>query len=227
MIIISGASGGIGKYLFEYYLQNGIVVYGTYFKTKPEVEYREFLHKVDISNQHDVNTFVNSIKSEIKQVTLINCAGVNYNSSAHLADIIEWQKVVNINLFGSFNMIHALLPLMREQNYGRIINLSSVLSQIGVAGTSAYSASKSALNGLVKSIAKENATKGITINNLNLGYFDIGMIQEVPENVLSVMKDKIPCKKFGDPQNILNAVNFLIRSEYVNGTSIDINGGLY
>jgi acetoacetyl-CoA reductase/3-oxoacyl-[acyl-carrier protein] reductase len=212
MIIISGASGGIGKYLFEYYLQNGIVVYGTYFKTKPEVEYREFLHKVDISNQHDVNTFVNSIKSEIKQVTLINCAGVNYNSSAHLADIIEWQKVVNINLFGSFNMIHALLPLMREQNYGRIINLSSVLSQIGVAGTSAYSASKSALNGLVKSIAKEN---------------DIGMIQEVPENVLSVMKDKIPCKKFGDPQNILNAVNFLIRSEYVNGTSIDINGGLY
>ncbi|OQA50537.1 MAG: 3-oxoacyl-(acyl-carrier-protein) reductase FabG [Bacteroidetes bacterium ADurb.Bin302] len=132
-----------------------------------------------------------------------------------------------MNLIGTFALINALLPLMHENGFGRIINCSSVLAQKGVAGTSAYAASKSALNGLVKCLAVENAAQGITINNLCLGYFNIGMTQnDVPEIVREKIKKQIPSHTFGDPQNIYLAIKFLIEADYVNGTSIDINGGL-
>jgi NAD(P)-dependent dehydrogenase (short-subunit alcohol dehydrogenase family) len=116
---------------------------------------------------------------------------------------------------------------MRECNYGRIINLSSVVPQKGIPGTSAYAASKAGLWGLTKSIAAENAKKGITINSLNAGYFNIGMTSEIPEEILSGIISMIPMQKLGDPENIYNAVNFLINADYVNGTSVDINGGLF
>jgi acetoacetyl-CoA reductase/3-oxoacyl-[acyl-carrier protein] reductase len=116
---------------------------------------------------------------------------------------------------------------MREQGYGRIINFSSVVAQKGIPGTSAYAASKAALWGLTKSIAVENASKGITINNLNLGYFDIGMIKDVPDEMLSIIKKSIPQQKLGEPENILKAVEFLINADYMTGSSIDLNGGLF
>ena len=123
-------------------------------------------------------------------------------------------------------MIRAVLPVMREQSYGRIINFASVVAETGIPGTSAYAASKSGLWGMTRSIAVENASKGITINNLNLGYFDIGMINEVSDEYQKIIKEKIPSGKFGDPKNIYNAVKFIMESEYLNGSSIDVNGGI-
>ncbi len=120
------------------------------------------------------------------------------------------------------------LNKMREQNFGRIINISSIVAQKGVPGTSAYAASKSALWGMTKAIAVENASKGITINNLNLGYFNIGMIEQVSQDVQDTIKKQIPINnEFGNSLNIYNAINFLFNSPYITGTSIDINGGLY
>jgi acetoacetyl-CoA reductase/3-oxoacyl-[acyl-carrier protein] reductase len=116
---------------------------------------------------------------------------------------------------------------MRAENFGRIINLSSVVAQTFVPGTSAYAASKSGLWGLTKSVASENAQKGITINNLNLGYFEIGMIQEVPKEYLDQIKSKIPSGELGHPYNIKETIKLLMKSDYINGTSIDINGGLF
>ena len=80
---------------------------------------------------------------------------------------------------------------------------------------------------MTRSIAVENASKGITVNNLNLGYFDIGMIAEVTEEYQKIVKSKIPTGNFGDPKNIFNAVKFIIESDYINGTSVDINGGIF
>jgi acetoacetyl-CoA reductase/3-oxoacyl-[acyl-carrier protein] reductase len=130
-------------------------------------------------------------------------------------------------LIGTFNVIRAVLPLMREERYGRIINFSSVVAQMGIPGTSAYAASKAGLSGLTKSIAVENAKRGITINNLNLGYFDIGMISEVSNEFQKLIKDKIPTGNFGNPINIFKAINFIIETDYINGTSIDLNAGLF
>lgn len=227
MIIITGASRGIGKYLFEKFQESNETVFGTYNSTYAETDKMEFFTKVDISNYSDVSKWIEKIKSKITKLTLINCAGNNYNSFAHKADIDNWTQVINVNLISTFNIIRAFLPIMREEGYGRIINFSSIVAQMGIPGTSAYAASKAGLWGLTKSIAVENAAKGITINNLNLGYFDIGMIKEVPEQFQAIIKEKIPAGNFGNPKNIFNAVKFLIETDYINGTSIDINGGLF
>ncbi len=226
MILITGASRGIGKFLMEKFLASGEQVFGTFQHTLPEGDFQKYLAKVDVSDFTEVRQWVESLGNQLDHVTLLNCAGVNYNAFAHKADPAAWAQVIKVNLIGTFNVINAVLPAMREQNYGRIINFASVVGQIGIPGASAYSASKTGMLGLAKSIAAENAAKGITINNLRLGYFDIGMISDVPEKFQQAIKDKIPTGKFGDPENIWNAVQFLRNSDYVNGASIDMNAAL-
>ncbi len=227
MILITGASRGIGKFLMQKFSEKGEQVQGTYFSTSPGESHMDVFSKVDISNYSEVSEWVNRVCGPNEKIILLNCAGGNYNATAHKADIKKWTEVIGINLTGTFNVIKSVLPLMREKGFGRIINFSSIVAQKGIPGTSAYAASKAGLWGLTKSIAAENARKGITINNLNLGYFDIGMITEVPQEMLAFIKKEIPTGELGNPDNIFNAVNFLIESDYINGTSINMNAGLY
>jgi NAD(P)-dependent dehydrogenase (short-subunit alcohol dehydrogenase family) len=223
MIIITGASRGIGNYLFNEFNKDNEVI-GLYNNTK--VDSISSMYKVDITSIDSINSFICENREKLSNLTLINCAGANYSSFTHKADHTKWANLININLIGTFNIISLLLPIMREQQYGRIINMSSVVAQTGIPGTSAYAASKSGLWGMTRAISVENATKGITINTLNLGYYEIGMIDEVSPEMQQMIKDKIPQKKFGNPINILNAIKFLINSPYITGTTVDINGGL-
>jgi len=226
MIIINGASRGIGNFLFNSYLRNENELIGTYNSTKPSSNL-EFFEKLDVTDFKSIETFVDKIKPRLKRITLINCAGISYNSFAHKAELQKWERVIEVNLIGVFRLIHAILPIMREDGFGRIINFSSVVAQKGTPGTSAYAASKAGLWGLAKSLAVENVSKGISINSLNLGYFDIGMIEEVPEEFRSNILATIPAKRFGKPIEILNTIEYLRNNEYINGTSININGCLY
>ena len=227
MIIITGASNGIGKYLHDYFLKLDNEVIGIYNNTAPKTNHNSFV-KLDISNYEKVKEFYDKIEDKLQDIRIINCAGINYNSYAHKVSIENWRKVIEVNLYGTFYMNSIFLNKMREQNFGRIINISSIVAQKGVPGTSAYAASKSALWGMTKAIAVENASKGITINNLNLGYFNIGMIEQVSQDVQDTIKKQIPINnEFGNSLNIYNAINFLFNSPYITGTSIDINGGLY
>jgi NAD(P)-dependent dehydrogenase (short-subunit alcohol dehydrogenase family) len=227
MILITGASRGIGKYLLQKFISTKENVFGTYNSTKPEVELNNYLSKVDINNLDEIKEWFGGLVTETQPIILLNCAGTNYNSFAHKSNMKKWASVIETNLIGTFNMIHEVLPIMREANYGRIINFSSIVAQSGIPGTSAYAASKAGLWGLTRAVAVENAKKGITINNLNLGYHDIGMIEEVPEEYQNIIKNKIPIGTFGGPENIWKAVNYIIESDYLTGTSIDINGGLF
>lgn len=227
MILITGASRGIGKFLFEKFTESGEEVAGTYHSTHPEQSKSGSYTKVDICNPTDITNWINGIGERLENITLINCAGNNYNAFAHKSIPEEWSNVIQTNLIGTYNCIRSVLPIMREQNYGRIINLSSIVAQVGIPGTSAYAASKAGLWGMTKSIAVENANKGITANCLNLGYFDIGMIHEVPEKFQEVIKGQIPSGEFGQPDNIYNSVRFLMETEYINGTNVDINGAKY
>jgi len=226
MIVITGASGGIGHFLMKKFIDEGAPVIGLYHNSTP-TEHTDIMFRADLSNPEDVKNFATSHAEKLSKIILINCAGTNYNAFAHKADPVKWAQLITINLAGTFNIINALLPKMREENFGRIINFSSIVAQMGIGGTSAYAASKSGLWGMAKAIAAENASKGITINNLNLGYFDIGMIKDVPAEMQDLIKDKIPGKKFGNPEDIYKAVKFLSEAEYITGSSIDINGGLY
>jgi len=224
--LITGASKGIGYYLMQKLSADGYTVYGTYNSTLPPLEYMFCFTKLDINNPSQVLEWVNNNVNISDNLVLINCAGANYNAVAHKADIEKWKYIIDVNLIGTFRMINTILPFMQQKGYGRIINFSSIVAQKGIPGTSAYAASKSALWGMTKCIAAENANKGITINNLNLGYFDIGMISDVPEKLLAKIKQEIPTKRLGNPDNIYNAIKFLLDSDYITGTSIDINGGL-
>jgi len=226
-ILITGASRGIGFFLMQKFLSDGLQVFGTYYQTFPSEELKKHFSKVDISDHDQVVRWIASIVDSEDEIVGINCAGTNYNAVAHKSDIQKWKKVIDINLLGSFNMIEAVLPYMREKGFGRLINFSSVVAQKGIPGTSAYAASKAALWGMTKSIAAENANKGITINNLNLGYYDIGMIKEIPPDILDRIKQNIPTHGLGDPENIYNAIRFLISSDYITGSSLDINGGIF
>lgn len=224
-IIITGASRGIGAYLFEHLESKTNRVYGTY-NSSSETNNKS-LYKLDIRDENEVQKWIDSLDLG-KDVVLINCAGITYNKFAHKSDLQTWRNVIDVNLIGTFNVIHKILPLMREKMFGRIINFSSIAAQVGTPGVSAYAASKSALWGLSKTIAVENASKGITINNINLGYADIGMgIDSVPASFKNEIRERIPNKEFCDPIQILNTVNYLISNNYINGTGIDINGGLY
>jgi NAD(P)-dependent dehydrogenase (short-subunit alcohol dehydrogenase family) len=230
MIIITGVSRGIGAFLAGKYAAAGERVEGIYQKsTPPESASLPMVRhsSVDIGDFEAVENWVKELNPQGAEITLINCAGINYNSFAHKADIQAWKQVIEINLIGTFNLTRLLLPLMREKGFGRVINCSSVVSQMGVPGTSAYAASKAALNGMIKSLAAENAAKGITFNNLTLGYHNIGMITDVPEAFLKTIIEKIPAGKLGDPENIYQAVEFIRKADYLNGACIDINGGLH
>ena len=167
MIIITGASKGIGKYLCDEYLIRNENVIGLFNSTIINNANNVF-YKVNITDINEVHEFAAITKNKLSKITLINCAGINYNSVAHKSDVTKWREVIEVNVMGTFNMINTLLPIMREQNYGRIINFGSVVSELPTPGISAYAASKSALFGMTKSISVENASKGITINNINI-----------------------------------------------------------
>ena len=229
MIIITGASRGVGRYLFDHYTSINQQVIGSYNQSKsPEVINHPSFYKLDISDYSAVDSFRTQIEKNCKEVTLINCAGISYNSYAHKSDPVKWKEVVEVNLLGTYHMIRSFLPFMREQNFGRIINFSSVVSQKSTPGVSAYAASKAALWGLTKSLCIENGSKNITINNINLGYVKIGMgVEKVPVHYQQIIKDQIPAGEFCDPHDIFSTIEYLRNTPYINGTSIDLNGGLF
>ena len=213
MKIIIGASGGIGSKLFEHYSKDetdGVI--GTFHKNGEE---SEFMWGLDIANYFVVEAFAESVDLYDGQITLINCAGINYDAMAHKASVDSWWDVIEVNLVGTFHVIRAFLPYMRHWNYGRIINMGSVVAQKGIPGTSAYAASKAGLQGLTKAIAAENKEKNITINTLNLGYMEVGMGTIYEQS-----------GAIGKIDNIINAINMLVDSPFITGTSVDINGGL-
>lgn len=225
MIIITSASRGIGKYLFDKFKSEGKNVIGFYNKTVPENLEKEH-YKIDITQENEIFNFFDTNKEKLSNIILINTAGISYNSFGHKAEFDSWKNVFDVNVFGAFNLINNVLPIMRENGFGRIINFASVVAQKGVPGTSAYAASKASLWGMSKALAIENGNKNVTINNINLGYFNIGMIEQVPANYLDILIESIPAKRLGTPEEILSTVRFIIDNSYLNGASIDLNGGL-
>lgn len=225
MIIITGASRGVGRYLFETFFSERFEVIGTYNKSIEHISDRHY--KIDITDYQAVNNWIYSAGLRFENLVLINCAGISYNTFAHKADINKWHHVIDVNIKGTFNIIHCLLPVMRKQGYGRIINFASVVTKLPTVGISAYTASKTAINGLTKVLAKENASKGITVNSINLGYSNIGMgVDEVPEGNKKLLLQNIPMGRFCEPSEIFKTVKFIIETDYINGSIIDLNGGL-
>lgn len=232
-ILLNGATGGLGNAIAHFLNQEGhnLVLTG---RNKPESGFPEgeniLFVPADVRNEDEI---IHVVKTAIvrfgKVDVLINAAGVPGSGMSWKLTANDWNETLAVNLSSPFFFMREVLPSMRAQQFGRIINLSSLLAYKGLAGTAAYAASKAGLDGLVRSIAAENAAKHITVNNIALGYFDAGMLYDVPENVRNQVKEEIPMGNFGHPDNITALINWLIsdKADYITGQTIQINGGLY
>jgi 3-oxoacyl-[acyl-carrier protein] reductase len=227
MIILTGASGGIGKEIINHLCELDEVI-GLYNTTHPDNNEgsKVIYEKVNIENKSEVDCFVENLKSKLSNITLVHCAAAKIDGLAVNYSLADWDKVVGVNLRGNFILTQALLPFMIKDSWGRVIHISSHGGIDGDVGTMAYSASKSGLVGMSRALGKEYARFKVTSNVLVLGAFKTGLFLKLSDEQKDKIHKKIPSKKLGDVSNIINAVDFLIKSEYVNGSTINIDGGI-
>ena len=227
MIILTGASGGIGQAILPSLakLDNVIAI----SHSKPiNVDQLDGIesYQVDLTSESQVNEFVLKIKSKLSKVVLIHAAVISLDNLAVKFETEDWNQSISLNLNGNFFLTRALLTNMIEDGWGRIVHMSSIAAIKGVSGTIAYSTAKTGLLGMSKVLANEYARFGITSNVIIPGYLDTGLIDTLDEKSRLKIIESIPSKKLGSPSNIVNAIDFLIKSEYVNGSSINVDGGI-
>ena len=180
---------------------------------------------LDLRNINQCEEFFNNKNYDV----VINFAGINYDSLVHKIsskNIDTIKNLLDVNLIGTINLVSTVLKNMREQKYGRIILISSVLSEKNIIGTGIYSSCKSFIDKFVKNVSLENIKYGITSNTIQLGYFDGGMTYKIPEENLKKIQQTIGLNRFGKIEELTNTIKFIIENEYVTGVNIKIDGGL-
>jgi NAD(P)-dependent dehydrogenase (short-subunit alcohol dehydrogenase family) len=239
-VLLIGSSGGLGRHFALGLANAGYNLALHYYNSEEKIKelttelkkstVKFFKYKADISNENEIADLVKKANQEMGSIDiLINNAGISIDGMSWKLNLDKWNKVISVNLTGPFICIKHVLPVMRQNNWGRIINITSVVPQIGVPGTIAYSASKAGLDGITKTVSKEVTKFNITINQIALGYFKAGMLFQIPEEIREQIKASIPMKEFGDPAAILRCILYLCSEDsgYVTGQTININGGLY
>lgn len=160
---------------------------------------------------------------------LVNNAGIVKDSMMHKMTIENWDTVIITDLSACFYMSRTVIGAMREKNFGRIVNISSVNGQLGQVGQTNYSAAKAGIFGFTKALARESASKGITVNAVAPGYTDTAMLNGVPEEILKALIAQIPLRRLVEPEEIAHAVSFLVsdRSGAITGETLSVNGGYH
>ena len=156
---------------------------------------------------------------------LINNAGISHAAASWKLTAEEMHRLMEVNFYSAVRCTQLALQGMRGKSYGRIISVSSVVAHKPAFGTSAYTASKSALEGYMRGVALDVSTQGITANTIAYGYMNAGMLNDVPQPILDEIRKGIPQDHFGRPEQIVAALKYLINSEYTTGQTLHINGG--
>ena len=224
MIVLTGASGGIGNFIFKEMSKQEFVI-GISNKTSLKVLKNTKIQKIDLLNNNEIIKFIKDNEIFLSKITLVHMAVVKIDKLMCNYTTDDLVKTFSVNFFANFTLTKYLLPIMIKEKWGRIINISSIAAE-GSIGSAAYAASKSALVGYNKSLAKEYGRFNITSNIIRLGYFDVGLIDKLSENKVNKLIDQVPNKKLGAPDEVLKAINYIQSSNYLNGTSINLDGGL-
>ncbi len=239
IVVVSGATRGIGRAIARSFLQEGAFVYGLYagneesaraFKQECE-NHKENLEiiRCNVSDESQVKALFTQIEHDKGRVDIVvNSAGIRKDAVLAMMDSDKWQQVIDTNLTGTYLMSKYATLLMMQNKYGRIINITSPVAQMGFAGQSNYAASKAGQIAMTKSLSKEVAKKKITVNCVSPGFIDTDFIAELPKEQLAEYKKMVPMKRFGKPKEVASTVLFLASdaAAYITGATIEITGGL-
>ena len=179
----------------------------------------------DLTLQEDVEALFDWAETFGGVDVLINNAGISHAAASWKLTAEEMHRLMEVNFYSAVRCTQLALQGMRVKSYGRIISVSSVVAHKPAFGTSAYTASKSALEGYMRGVALDVSTQGITANTIAYGYMKAGMLNDVPQPILDEIRKGIPQDHFGRPEQILAALKYLIDSEYTTGQTLHINGG--
>jgi len=223
--VVIGYSSNIAQQAMNKHSKENII-YGTFNSNKLDIKGDNNIHlsQLNLQNEDNIKDFIDSIKKNLSEVVVINFAAYKDDSLVVNQNIDSWDKALSINVSSNFLLSKYLLPVMIQNKWGRFIHISSERGMRGFAGSTAYSASKSALYGFSRSLAKEYARLGITSNVISLGYFDSGLYRKLDKKLQKTFIEGVPSKKLGSAEDIYHAINFLILSDYTNGSVITIDG---
>jgi len=234
-ILITGASGGIGNELVKKFISLGGNVLGTGTKTEkldllkkkyPNIKVKKF----DVIDHGKIEDFIENVTLELGGLDiLINNAGTNMDNLSLRMKEEEWKKVIDINLTSTFLLTKFAIKKMLKNKFGRIVNITSIVGHTGNLGQANYSASKSGIIGMSKSLAIEYAKKNITVNCVSPGFIQSEMTMNIAEKIKLYLTSRIPMGRLGTGEDVSNCVAFLSSAEasYITGETIHVNGGMY
>ena len=225
-ILITGGVRGIGRSIAEKFLQKGYRVCSVYSRDEQNAEELAKLgaevYKADVSNEAEVVTLFQKIGGVD---VLVNNAGISLIKQIQDVSYEEYQRVMNVNMGGAFLCTREAVKSMIHKKRGLIVNISSVWGEVGGSCESVYSASKAALIGFTKALAKELGWSGIRVNTISPGVIDTPMNAYFTADDMEVLKSEIPMGRLGGGEDIASAVEFLVENKYVTGVDIPVNGG--
>jgi 3-oxoacyl-[acyl-carrier protein] reductase len=233
-VFITGASRGIGLSIAQAFASEGHFVIGTSrskFDLQSALGTEDCLHMIlDVTDRAAIKKAHNTLKENNHLPgIIINNAGITKDQLFLRMKDEDWDDVINTNLSSVFNITKAFIKSMVKQREGRVINISSVAGLMGNPGQVNYSSSKAAIGGFTKSLAKELASRNITVNSIAPGFISSDMTDALTDEQKSEILNQIPMQKFGDPKNIAELAVFLAseKGQYITGQTISVDGGLY
>ena len=233
--LVTGGTRGIGRAISERLVKDGFKVAANYAGNdeaagKCAEDLGLKCYKWDVGDYDACADGIAKITKDLGHVdVLVNNAGITRDATLHRMTRQQWDDVIRVDLTSAFNLCRLTIESMRERNYGRIVNISSINGQKGQVGQVNYSAAKAGLIGFTKALAQENAKKGITVNVICPGYIDTEMVQAVPEKVLESIIATIPVGRLGKAEEIAACVSFLSGQDsgFITGATLTANGGQF
>lgn len=234
--LVTGASRGIGRAIGETLSARGARVIGTATTELGAAAISAYLGdsgkgiKLDVSSNDSIEAFLEKMLAEFGNVDiLVNNAAIVHDNLLIRMKEDEWQSIIDTNLTSVFRMSKAVMRAMLKQHYGRIITMGSVVGSMGNAGQTNYAAAKAGLMGFSKSLAREVASRGITVNVVAPGFIATSMTEKLTDEHRERILSQIPVNRLGYPQEIASAVAFFASGEaaYITGQTIHVNGGMY
>ena len=235
-VIITGASQGIGEKIAEQFsnYKSNIFLISRNIKKLNNLKSKLLVndkivncYSGDVTDANQINDIIKDIYNNYNKIdVLINNAGITNDNILATMKYNQWHEVINTNLYGTFNCSKSVVRYMLKQKSGKIINISSIIAQIGNKGQTNYSASKAGIIGFTKSLAKELATRNINVNAINPGFIKTEMTETIIND--KEFLNTIPLKKYGSAEDVANLACFLSseKSNYITGQAINVDGGL-